>query len=1090
MARTFGAGANRVTGQGHRDPSQVVAFLETLGLSSVRLMAAEEVLAALVLENGYPADATGLETLLAPVLCSSEAETIRFRQRFRAWLAPRPVPPPPLPTPAPVRRLAVWISALALAAVLGTVALVRWNPGRAVPSLPVQSFTTPDQRPIIRETGSVSSGGIPVAGAVLWYRGTTARSDPQGKFEISAPLDSAFPLLVTHSHYSARLVLDLKMDGHALAIEMSPKSGLPDIAPPQSSIELPGVPSLWPAAGAAVLALLLAGVGTWIMLRTLRLRRWTKRLDLRSAELRLGSIPDVLFSSEEAARAAHQLRGSRSFGPQVLAVSDTVRRTSERAGLFSAVYRQRIGIPAYVALLGRLSPRDQLASFRHAMLQRLANQQVRIEVFHFREDPSLCFSAEGEPHSLELLASRYASHTLWVFCDAEQLQDPERGTPAAWLQTAASSWNDALLVVPSEEAGAFRTGLPLGLSACDPSLDGLGAWAADERAPHGAAAGFYPQTLRYMPEVWIGGHAQPLRATSMLCAELRHYLGRNGYRCLAACAMYPALFWELTVWYASQLLRDDAERAETVRRIVTLPWFRQGSMPEWFRERLLAGLGEAEEAELRRLLDDFLSRPAAPEGAVLELQVGKRRKARSRTMRDYVLLSFLLRVRRDPLSVRPPGALRRRLLEFGILWRPAMALLPACVAIAALAYPYLERGLATPPLTVRVKPATAPAVPQGSDAPSSPKVDPFLARVLDVAASQVGNVVNAPAFMNWAFSETAEIVPANIRRLTPVAARNEQEQWTNALAVSAIVQNERAKIVPGMVCAEYTATSYAPATVGIVETVGNGRLVMIGRTSSKSPVRRFQDDRRFHIGCLDYATVRLADGKAAVPPNDSSALPSSHPPPDDDVESFREKPGTEKARWVIKTSLPDGVRANDSGVLVSLAKLLALQAAADRMTADYEYRRYPKTPDADLAEGEIVRTRGYFRLLAGEGDGDYHIQISETPDTFDNSLVVEVPKDDPTFIAKAPEVLDAARAVRQWLNTNLRFPKSPSGRVFVYPNPPFVEVTGQLFFDAEHFMANTRGSFRGKSINGTQLPSKTAWEIHPVLRIAFAPAPE
>jgi len=202
------------------------------------------------------------------------------------------------------------------------------------------------------------------------------------------------------------------------------------------------------------------------------------------------------------------------------------------------------------------------------------------------------------------------------------------------------------------------------------------------------------------------------------------------------------------------------------------------------------------------------------------------------------------------------------------------------------------------------------------------------------------------------------------------------------------------------------------------------------------------------------------------------------------------KPGSEKARWPIKTSVPDGTSLTKPGTLVTLSDLLALDAAADSMKKEFDDTRYPQTSGAKYAEGQIIRTRGYLRLVAGENDGDYHIQISETPDTFDNCLVVEVPKDDELFIAKSPDLIPLAKGVREWVMTSLKLTKDPVGHTIIMQHPTYVEVTGQLFFDAEHQAGMAKGVFRGKSIAGKQLPSKTSWEIHPIVKMAFAPVPK
>lgn len=199
------------------------------------------------------------------------------------------------------------------------------------------------------------------------------------------------------------------------------------------------------------------------------------------------------------------------------------------------------------------------------------------------------------------------------------------------------------------------------------------------------------------------------------------------------------------------------------------------------------------------------------------------------------------------------------------------------------------------------------------------------------------------------------------------------------------------------------------------------------------------------------------------------------------------KPGSLKARWPIKTSLPPHTDLTKPATLIPLADFLALAPAADHMSTEFESALFPKAAGAKFGDGDLVRTQGFVRLVAGEDDGDFHIQISETNDTFDNCLVVEVPKDDAEFVKDAA-IVPAIKSVRDFVTTQLKT-GDPTGRVVRIVGPAYVEVTGQLFFDAEHQAAMAKGVFRGKSINGKQLPSKTSWEIHPILKMAFAPKP-
>jgi hypothetical protein len=204
------------------------------------------------------------------------------------------------------------------------------------------------------------------------------------------------------------------------------------------------------------------------------------------------------------------------------------------------------------------------------------------------------------------------------------------------------------------------------------------------------------------------------------------------------------------------------------------------------------------------------------------------------------------------------------------------------------------------------------------------------------------------------------------------------------------------------------------------------------------------------------------------------------------------KPGS--ARWPIKTSVPADLKLDKPGVLVPLSEFLALGPAATHASDDFQEVLYPRVSGAKVREGQLVRTRGFMRVVAGEDDGDYHIQISETNDTFENCLIVEVPKDDADFVKNAPALLEASKGVRSFVMSRITNGQDPNGRIMTIKGPAFVEVTGQLFFDAEHQAAMSKNQFRGKSIgkgaDRKQLPSKTSWEIHPITKIVFAPRPK
>jgi hypothetical protein len=189
-----------------------------------------------------------------------------------------------------------------------------------------------------------------------------------------------------------------------------------------------------------------------------------------------------------------------------------------------------------------------------------------------------------------------------------------------------------------------------------------------------------------------------------------------------------------------------------------------------------------------------------------------------------------------------------------------------------------------------------------------------------------------------------------------------------------------------------------------------------------------------------------------------------------------------KARWGTKSNIPKPssiVRAKR----VALADLMALddpdpapkrgQPLTGLITGAAEN-------GLRVHEGQILRTRGWLRLVATEdNDCEYHIQLTRTR-TSKPSFIVEVAKDDAASIGST-FVRAKANAVRQWIRDELfGGDEPPEGGRLISP-PVYVEVTGQLFFDSAHGVNDARGK-KG-------MPAATRWELHPILTIARATPP-
>ena len=214
----------------------------------------------------------------------------------------------------------------------------------------------------------------------------------------------------------------------------------------------------------------------------------------------------------------------------------------------------------------------------------------------------------------------------------------------------------------------------------------------------------FPRLVQERPERWLEPSAPDPEIVDELCEELREFLGEEGYCWLGACAIYPVLQWDLTLYFGLRLTGREAFE-ERLLSIVRLPWFRHGIMPDWLRERFISDLSVERERAVRQVLEELLITSLEPPEKGFTLDVAKharhdtatgraglrfiRRIARTRRLkrllgawieseaeysplRDYVFLRFVTRPKSSKLVVLLPAALRRVFLRRSPRLEPAL----------------------------------------------------------------------------------------------------------------------------------------------------------------------------------------------------------------------------------------------------------------------------------------------------------------------------------------------------------------------------------------------------------------------------------
>jgi len=197
------------------------------------------------------------------------------------------------------------------------------------------------------------------------------------------------------------------------------------------------------------------------------------------------------------------------------------------------------------------------------------------------------------------------------------------------------------------------------------------------------------------------------------------------------------------------------------------------------------------------------------------------------------------------------------------------------------------------------------------------------------------------------------------------------------------------------------------------------------------------------------------------------------------------KPGTLRARWPIKTSEPANGPSHPKDV--KLADLLALGDIPGVAAQDpnFQSKRIP-TPVNGLHEGDIIRTKGWVHVIAMDDDGDYHLQVSDSPTSGNHCFIVELPMDKAAF-EKDASLRALSAKLRPFLRDTLLHDvnRQPSAGGNWMKGQAYMSITGQLFFDDWH----VGGAARGVSPNGHVGKAATLWEIHPVTDIRFTKKP-
>ncbi|MEP6764342.1 MAG: hypothetical protein ABJB66_08540 [Gemmatimonadaceae bacterium] len=352
---------------------------------------------------------------------------------------------------------------------------------------------------------------------------------------------------------------------------------------PSDTTRTAPTPSVWPERGLAfaVPLFLFALFARW---RNYRKQAVAERTSASNAPfvwpIRIANAGNSLFAVADLASTARALRRRQPGNEVRLAIEPSVQATIHAFGFptfrFSAVTRPS----EYVMLIESSSARDNQARYFGALASRLEAEGAFITQYYFDRDPRVCYrESDGRSFKIVDLARQHSNDRLIVFSNGSPFLHPVRGTVQSWIDLF-DTWSDRAILtpVPPRRWGAREVALRGCFLVLPATLEGLRA-VADH-----FDAGTRPELSRWKERDRSTGKA--ITATAIEADELRAELGDDLFRWVAACSIYPELYWDLSAHLGELPAIASVFSESNALRLIQLSWFRDGAMPEKLRHAL------------------------------------------------------------------------------------------------------------------------------------------------------------------------------------------------------------------------------------------------------------------------------------------------------------------------------------------------------------------------------------------------------------------------------------------------------------------------------------------------------------------------
>jgi hypothetical protein len=310
-----------------------------------------------------------------------------------------------------------------------------------------------------------------------------------------------------------------------------------------------------------------------------------------------------LVGRTEAFHLSRQLNRLQAdtYDTREIDIPATLERTLRQAGVIDIAFQPITEQPRYLLLIDAAQANEHEVEWFDYLLQVLQGDDTRLERYFFEYDPSFCWHEPGAaPVPLQNL---YGGQRLIVLSDGYLLADLASGGLFNWALDLFSLWTEKAILSyrPVEEWGYVEQQLATEFYLAPSTVDGLME-----------AVDFFENRAEKSLEDWHRDNLYDVLNTDDV-ALLRRSLPPEVFAWVAACALHPELYWQLTL-HLGELLEPRPGillNQEHLTLLSRLKWFREGNIPAPARRELSRVLPTETQLQVRRALVAVLAKPGS-----------------------------------------------------------------------------------------------------------------------------------------------------------------------------------------------------------------------------------------------------------------------------------------------------------------------------------------------------------------------------------------------------------------------------------------------------------------------------------------------